>query len=288
MPPGEKSGAWAKRHRETGRQNPLLQTGKPAKQHRKPAKPDRNGGSRVKAGRIAIRCLIYVVGLELIGLGIIISVNSGLGVSPTSAVTYAVHETLLHHGITALSFGNVQILVFCSCLLAQILILRREFKWVNLLQLAVTTLAGFLLDVSRWVLGDAAIPGYAGRLLMIVIATVLIAVGILLFLSAKFVPMPPEGMYLAITQKQKRLPMHQIKIIGDCLFVVVAVAISWFGAGRIVGVREGTVILAVGVGWVMGFVGRWLNPLLGKLCFGAEAAAQMQDVEREEKELERL
>ena len=116
-------------------------------------------------------------------------------------------------------------------------------------------------------------PTYAGKLVMLAISIVLISVGVLMYVSVRLVPMPMEGLSLAITEKAG-IPFHNTKMIIDCIVVGVSVLLSFLAFHSLVGIREGTVVTAIVVGRVMAVIRRPLVPLIDRVCFGAVAAPE--------------
>ena len=115
------------------------------------------------------RVLFYVLGLFVMALGVAIAANSNLGISPVNSLPYVVSE-VFHRDP-----GTCVTLVFCSYILMQIILLRREFKWINLLQIVFSTIFGYFVNFTKALVGDFAIPTYAGQLLMLAVSIVFIA-----------------------------------------------------------------------------------------------------------------
>ena len=207
-----------------------------------------------------IRVSIYVLGLFCLAIGVAISINSNLGVSPVNSMPYVVSQ------ISGKAMSTCVIAVFSIYILVQMLILRRDFKPVNLLQIVFSTIFGYFVDFAKWIVGDFALPGYPGRLVMLAISIFLFALGVLLYIEVELVPMPMEGICLAITQKLK-IPFPTMKIIVDCFVVVAGMILCLVFLHGIVGIREGTVITAVVTGKVIALLKKPLSPILQKLCF---------------------
>lgn len=226
----------------------------------------------MNATQMSIRVFYYLAGLFILAFGVNFSVNSQLGISPVSSFPYAISQVLAHHGLQSITFGNCVTIVFCVYVIIQAVLLRREFKLLNLLQIVVSTVFGWFVDLTGLLMNGFAIPTYAGRLCMLAISIVLIAVGISFYLGAAIVPMPGDGLGLAITQKLKKYPYHKVKVFVDCVYVSLAVIVSLVGTGQVLGVREGTIATALLVGPVMGILRRWINPLIDKTAFGGTGA----------------
>lgn len=212
--------------------------------------------------KILYRVLFYSFGLLLMAFGVAFSVNSGLGVSPVNSLPYAISVA------GGIDMGRCVILVFCSFIVIQIILLRKEFKPINLLQIVFSTLFGYFVDFAKWVLSGFNIPTYAGKLVMLLISIVLVSLGLVFYLSAEIVPMPMEGMTLAISSKIPEIPFPTIKIVVDCLSVLLAVAIGCVFMGKVQGVREGTIISALLIGKLMGFFSKMFQKHIKKKSNG--------------------
>lgn len=217
--------------------------------------------------RFINRICFYALGLFFLALGVSISVNSNLGVSPVNSLPYVVSL------ITGVKMGTCVIAVFTVFILVQIIILRKEFKWINLTQILFSTLFGYFVNFTKMIIGDFALPGYVGRLAMLAVSIVLIAIGVSMYVNTKLVNMPMEGMTMAVTSKLKGKSFHQVKVVMDCIVVVIGVALSFIFLGGLQGIREGTVLGALLVGQVMKPVQKVLTPFMSRFCFAQEEGA---------------
>ena len=211
--------------------------------------------------QFVIRVGVYCLGLLLLAFGVAVSVNSNLGVSPVNSLPYVISKIL------NVQLGTCVTAVFCSYIVLQILILRREFQPVNLLQILFSTLFGYFVDFAKLVLEDFAIPTYAGKLVMLAVSIVLIALGILLYMDAQLVPMPMEGLTASIAKKLGK-PFPTMKTIVDCIVVGTGIVLCFVFLGGLDGIREGTVITAVVTGKIIALLRKPLSPVLQKICFG--------------------
>ena len=89
----------------------------------------------------------------------------------------------------------------------------------------------------------------------------MVALGVMLYLAPNILPTPGEGLSLAVSKKLGK-PVATCKIIVDCCLVLTSTLVSLLYFHRLVGVREGTVISALLVGFVMKRMMRVCNPLL--------------------------
>ena len=209
--------------------------------------------------QFVIRVLVYCLGLMLLAFGVAISVNSNLGVSPVNSLPYVVSQIL------QVPMGTCVTVIFCGYIALQVLILGREFQPVNLLQILFSTVFGYFVDFAKMVVGDFAIPTYFGRLLMMGVSIVLIALGVLLYMDAQLVPMPMEGLVACIVGKTGKT-FGNVKTVIDCLVVVIGIVLCFIFLGEIQGIREGTIITAIVTGKLMGVLRKWITPKVRQIC----------------------
>jgi len=224
----------------------------------------KNFVSMLREKRFIERILVYNAGLFVWALGVNFSINAELGVSPINFVPYVASEIL------QIDMGTCVTILFLIFILLQIIILRKEFKWINLTQIIFSFIFGYFVNVARFLIGDFRIPTYAGQLVMLGIGIVLISTGVVLYMQAKLINLSTEGLVDAIVYKIEGSTFHRIKILFDSAHVVFGVAISLIFLGQLYGVREGTVISAIligkfmptarrGIEWVYGFGKRVLG-----------------------------
>ncbi len=198
------------------------------------------------------RMLVYLLGLLLMAMGVVFSARSGLGVSPVGSLANVLYQIGLSRGAPGwVNLGNCTIAVYCLYIAAEAVLLRRDFKPRMLLQLAASLLFGWLVNLAGLLLGSLPEPGsYLHRMAYLLCSVPLVAAGVMMYLSPDILPTPGDGMSLAISKRSgKSLPTG--KTIFDCTMVTVSAVTSLLAFRRLVGVREGTVICALTVGFVM-------------------------------------
>ena len=200
------------------------------------------------------RYLFLAVGLAIMAFGVAFSIKAALGTSPISSLPYVVNL------LTPLSVGTATILMHCAFILIQICILRKKFQPVQLMQLPVALVFGYLTDFGIWAIEKIPCQGYLMQWVFCVIGIVLVAVGVSFEATAHVVVLAGEGVVLAICQVCS-IKFGTMKVIFDVSLVVIASALSLIFLHQLEGVREGTVAAALFVGTIA----RQLNKPLGKL-----------------------
>ena len=224
----------------------------------------------------ATRIILYIIGLFFMAMGVAFAVNSNLGVSPVTSLPYVISL------IVNMELGTCVIAVYGVYIVLQILILRREFRLINLTQIIFSTVFGYFTNFTKWLLADFTLPTYGGQLVMLAISIVAVAFGVFLYMEVDLVAMPMEGLTQAIAKKVGK-PFHNVKIVVDCSSVALGIVLSFVFLHGLLGIREGTVITAIVVGKVMGVFKKPLQAKIQKLCFGA-----VGPVREEVRELEEL
>lgn len=200
---------------------------------------------------LANRLICYFVGLFIMTAGIAISVKSNLGVSPVSSIPYTL---TLCWGI---EMGKATILFHCVLVLLQILILRKSFKLKSLLQVPVGIVFGCFTTFCNYLMTFAPTPhNIAVRICMILISTVLVAVGIFFYLPANIMPLAGEGVMQAVSETTK-IAFPKVKVSFDIAMVAVSFVTCLLVLHNFGSVGIGTIIAAVLVGVVLGQIMRF-------------------------------
>ena len=91
-----------------------------------------------------VRIPMYFVGLFIMTIGIALSVKSNLGVSPVSSIPYTMTC------VWGIEMGKATIIFHAALVLIQIIILRKNFKPINLLQIVVGVVFGYFTTFCNY------------------------------------------------------------------------------------------------------------------------------------------
>ncbi len=201
---------------------------------------------------IAKRYLLLLVGLSIMAFGVAFSIKASLGTSPISSVPYVVSL------FTPLTVGTATIVMHCVFILLQILILRRNYHPIQLMQLPVAFFFGYLTDFGVWAVQGVRCSTYWQQWIVCLIGILLVAVGVSLEVKAGVVVLAGEGVVLAICKVLPKIKFGYMKVGFDVTLVVIACVLSLGFTGRLQGVREGTVAAALLVGLIAKQIGKLL------------------------------
>lgn len=201
------------------------------------------------------RYLLFIACLFFMGIGVALTKHGNLGVSPISSVANVVSIKF-----TFFSFGTWLTISNCALLLGQILLLRKNFKLIQLLQIPLSFLFGFFTDFGLWLVSKIPNNIYIVQLLLVLSGIVVLGFGITLGVIADVILNSGEAFVKALADVIKK-DFGNIKIAFDVAWVLLSVVLSLiFFKGKLYGTGEGTIISA----FLVGVTVKLFRPILQK------------------------
>ncbi len=193
---------------------------------------------------LAGRWLLLVWGMLVATAGIVFITRAGLGTTPISTVPFTVGE------ITGLTFGEATFAVNILFVLVQWALLRSRFHYSSFFQIPIVSVFSWFIDLhmgwTAWIGDDP----YVVRFLWGLLGNLFLAFGIYWQVASKTIVQPGEGMVLAFSVVLRK-SFGTIKIWNDVTLVLLAVILGFVCLGHVAGVREGTVVSAFLVGFLI-------------------------------------
>lgn len=212
---------------------------------------------------IAKRYALFIISLFFAALGVAFTKHGELGVSPISSVA-----NVMSCRFRSLSLGTWLIIYNCILIVGQIVILRREFQPIQLLQVPLSFLFGWFTDLGMWLVSAIPVNSYPIRLTMVFVGVVILGFGITLAVIANVIMNSGEAFVKAISDKTQK-EFGNVKIAFDVFNVILALVLSLvFFDLTIVGTREGTVISALLTGFVVKFFSKKLKAPINRILTG--------------------
>ena len=211
------------------------------------------------------RYILFIISLFISAEGIALTRHAELGVSPISSIA-----NVVSYKLPSLSFGVLLIIWNCILILGQIIVLRKDFKPVQLLQVPISVLFGIFVDFGMWSVSFIPVGIYPVRLALVAAGSIVLGFGISLSVTANVIMNSGEAIVKAVSDKYGT-NFGRTKIILDVSYIIVAVILSLiFFDFKIIGTREGTVISALTTGLVVNFFYKRISrPVSSLLCDGA-------------------
>ena len=198
------------------------------------------------------RYIFLLAGLFVNGLGVSFITKAGLGTSPITSIPYT-----LSLGFTP-TVGMFT-LVFNICLISlQVILLRRNFQLQNLLQLPIIALFSFFIDLTMSLLGFMQPETYAMKVVSLIVGCLILGFGVFMEMVANVAMLPGEATVRAVSDVFST-DFGKTKIAFDSSMTVIAAILSFIMFRHLDGVREGTIVAAI----LVGFIARLFKKYIG-------------------------
>lgn len=204
--------------------------------------------------------ILLLMSMYFMTLGVALCVRSNLGSGVISAIPMAftlAGEASLAPGLTIGGYTNIMNIILVT---AQILVLRKRFEKIQLLQLVVGFLFGAMLDINMAITSYFDYTAIWSQIIAQLAGATILGAAVAAEIRCGSVTMPGEGIQIAIC-KVTGAPFPKIKILVDTTLVIIAVicGFCFFGSWPWTVVGPGTLFAMFYVGYVVKLV----NPHLG-------------------------
>lgn len=220
------------------------------------------------------RYLIFLLGLFVNSLGVSLITKANLGTSPISSIPYVLSLNF------PFTLGNFTIFFSIFLIVLQLIILRKNFKLEHILQIPVSIIFGYFIDLTMILFSWVNPEAYIMKIVYLLIGCLILGVGVYMEVLADVVMLPGESFVRAIVLTWKT-NFGTTKICFDVSMSVIAAVLSFVFAGRLDGVREGTVIAALLVGFIARLIGKKLV-LLKDMIFPESVSAENENEAKEQ------
>lgn len=198
------------------------------------------------------RYIFLLVGLFVNGLGVSFITKAGLGTSPITSIPYTL----------SLSFtptvGMFTLVFNIFLVILQVILLRRNFQLQNLLQLPIIALFSFFIDLTMSLLGFIQPETYVLKVISLVIGCLILGFGVFMEMVSNVAMLPGEATVRAVSDVFST-DFGKTKIAFDSSMTVIAAILSFIMFKHLDGVREGTIVAAI----LVGFIARLFKKYIG-------------------------
>ena len=196
------------------------------------------------------RYCYFLLGLAINSFGIAFITKSALGTSQISSVPY-----VLSLQYPELSFGGWSFVMNMVYIVMQILILRKKFEPVQLLQIVVNVLFSAFIDVGMFLLQWFQPVSWPLRLVSLAVGCMILAVGISIEVAPNVVVVPGEGIVRTLSQVTG-IEFGTVKIAFDMTLICIALVFSLLFFHGLQGLGIGTLVSALTVGKLVSVVNK--------------------------------
>ena len=198
------------------------------------------------------RYIFLLVGLFVNGLGVSFITKAGLGTSPITSIPYT-----LSLGFTP-TVGMFTLVFNIFLVILQVILLRRNFQLQNLLQLPIIALFSFFIDLTMSLLGFMQPETYAMKVVSLIVGCLILGFGVFMEMVANVAMLPGEATVRAVSDVFST-DFGKTKIAFDSSMTIIAAILSFIMFRHLDGVREGTIVAAI----LVGFIARLFKKYIG-------------------------
>ena len=189
------------------------------------------------------RYIFLLAGLFVNGLGVSFITKAGLGTSPITSIPYT-----LSLGFTP-TVGMFTLVFNIFLIILQVILLRRNFQLQNLLQLPIIALFSFFIDLTMSLLGFMQPETYAMKVVSLIVGCLILGFGVFMEMAANVAMLPGEATVRAVSDVFST-DFGKTKIAFDSSMTVIVAILSFIMFRHLDGVREGTIVAAILVGFI--------------------------------------
>lgn len=204
----------------------------------------------------AKRYLLIVLGFMIVGTGCAFTLKANVGVGAWDAMAKSTSD------IVGIEVGTAGIIFNSCCVIGQILILRKEFRWIQLLQLPLSVLLGVVINFVLYELLVFPFDSFVGGIIMYICASTVCAFGVAIVMLLDEVTFALEGFCMAIT-KMIPVKFSVARQVADVLSIAVILVLKFiFDIPWSIGI--GTIIGMLTFGPTLGIFMKIFKPVLKK------------------------
>lgn len=208
-----------------------------------------------KNASIFKRLAVYLIGIFFTAIAIAISKMTPLGISPNSSLPNEISIIL------NANLGLVTAIVFASFVFIQWILLGKDFKVINFVQVILSIIYGFFVNIAVNLVNRILPPcdTYIMQIVYTIFSALLLGAAIKVYMTPKLMSLPAEGLAKAVAQRFN-IQFATAKNICDITIVSISIILSLIYFGKLYGIREGTIIHSILVGRAV----KWSDKLFGK------------------------
>ncbi|HAX72963.1 MAG TPA: membrane protein [Firmicutes bacterium] len=162
--------------------------------------------------KLFIRIIVFTIGLTILSLGAVLLSKTGLGISSWDAINFGLSGLF---GLTPGTWVSISSLIVLS--IAALM----QRKMINLISFVIGIITGFFIDGWIYILAAMTLDTTLLQWGVFVIALLVLALGIAIYLLPKFPPGPIDFLMVVVKDKY-HLKLMYAKLIIDFICLIVA------------------------------------------------------------------
>lgn len=204
------------------------------------------------------RFIALVICVLLTGVGASLMIKADIGVGAWDALAMSIGS------LTGIEVGTVGMMMNITCIILQILILKKSFKIKNLLQIPLSILIGIVVNYILYRLfSEIEIDNYFINLAMMLFGLIIVCFSISAIMLIDLITFPLEGLSMSIVLKSK-YTFGIVRQFFDVFCVSASLGMTFLLHTPLT-VREGTIISMLLFGPVVTIIMKWMKPLFRRM-----------------------
>ena len=188
-----------------------------------------------------------LLGVTGVALGLSFMMKSGLGQTALTAFLQCISL------ISGMKSGTLLMCFYLLCVLLQLLIQRKDFDKLQVLQLPVCWIQGIIINLTCYdiaFLADIRPVSYPMQWVFLAVGMILVSFGVALTMAADLVKQPFEQLIVVISKKYKK-PFNFLRCGADAVFITCSLLLVAVFSLDFIMLREGTWISMLVLGNTM-------------------------------------
>jgi len=208
--------------------------------------------------KVIYKFIIVAINVVITGIGASLGLKAAVGVGAWDALSQSISRVI------DIKVGTFSIMLNISCVLIQLVILKKEFKINHVIQIFVAILSGIVVNFMVYdVYSKFTINNYFINILLLVLSCVICALSVSVIMAINFISFPLESCCMVISKKTNK-NFGTIRQFVDIISIAIALGVAVVFNNSIT-VREGTVIAMIIFGPMLDLFMKLMMPKLKKL-----------------------
>lgn len=178
---------------------------------------------------------MIVLGFIIVGIGFAFTLKANVGVGAWDALSASLYS------LSGIEVGTVGMILNIGCVFGQMIILKKDFKLIQLLQIPLSVLLGLVINYVLYEILVFPFDSFIGGIVMYIVSTEVCVIGVALIMVLDEVTFALEGFCDALT---KVIPFQfpvvrqfaDIVSFGIIVILTLVTQIPWsIGIGTIIG-----------------------------------------------------
>lgn len=179
---------------------------------------------------------MIVLGFIIVGIGFAFTLKANVGVGAWDALSASLYS------LSGIEVGTVGMILNIGCVFGQMIILKKDFKLIQLLQIPLSVLLGLVINYVLYEILVFPFDSFIGGIVMYIVSTEVCVIGVALIMVLDEVTFALEGFCDALT---KVIPFQfpvvrqfaDIVSFGIIVILTLVTQIPWsIGIGTIIGI----------------------------------------------------